>query len=120
MILRHLARAAAADQVAPRIAHMRHHRLVVAQRARHQRGRHVLSAILGSQPAVVHRRIGVRNKARHQPDQHGVILRLFEFLGDHRDGGSRCYFAQVHSSHAIGHREQKPVGTHLVPRGRDE
>ena len=120
MVIRHPPCPAAAHQVAARVAYVRHHRLVVAQRARHQGGGHALAAMFGGEPAVVYRGVGAFNQAGHQARQHGAVLRSFKLLGHDGDGPGRCHFAQVQSPHPIRHREQEAVRALQRPRSRDE
>ena len=66
VVLRDLLGLPVAHQVAARVAHMGDDGLVVAQGAGHQRGGHLLAAILGRQGAVVNRGVGVLDQARQQ------------------------------------------------------
>ncbi len=120
VVLGNLLGLAVADQVAARVAHMRDDGLVVAQRAGHQRGGHLLAAVFRGQGAIVHGGIGMLNQPRQQADQHRSRLRLRKLLGEHGDGCGRGHFAQIHAAHAVGNGKQIAVRSGLLARGGNE
>ena len=120
VVLGDLPRLAVADEVAAGVADVRDHGLVVAQGAGDERGGHLLAAVLLVERAIVHGRVGALNEPRHKADEHGAGLRLGEFFGEHRDGGCRSDFAQIHAADAVGNRKEKPVRARLLARCRDK